>query len=103
VIFAPDGTSLDDSVWIYARSLAELPSADELASRVRTLGQRLKDLRSASAIENYNGPVLVEGDAAAQLMEREFVPNLLAWRRPLVDNALSGSQQAAPGGEPFYR
>ena len=78
---APDGTSLDDSVWIYARSLAELPSADELASRVRTLGKRLKDLRSASTIENYNGPVLVEGDAAAQLMEREFVPNLLAWRR----------------------
>jgi predicted Zn-dependent protease len=98
---APDGTSLDDSVWIYARSLAELPSADELASRVRTLGQRLKDLRSASAIENYNGPVLVEGDAAAQLMEREFVPNLLAWRRPLVDNAMSGSQQAVPAENPF--
>ncbi len=98
---APDGTSLDDSVWIYARSLAELPSADELASRVRTLGQRLKDLRSASAIENYNGPLLVEGDAAAQLMEREFVPNLLAWRRPLVDNAMSGSQQAAPAENPF--
>jgi hypothetical protein len=97
---APDGTPLVDFVWLYVRSVPELPSADELASRVRALGQRLKDLRTASAIENYNGPVLVEGDAAPQLLEREFVPNLLGWRRPLMDNA-SGSQQGAQAENPF--
>jgi predicted Zn-dependent protease len=97
---APDGTPLEDSVWLYARSVAELPSADELASRVRSLGQRLKDLRAASAIENYNGPVLVEGDAAAQLLEREFMPNLLGWRRPLMDNA-SGAQPGGQAENPF--
>jgi predicted Zn-dependent protease len=97
---ALDGTPLEDSVWVYERSLTELPSSDELASRVRALGQRLKDLRVASEIENYNGPVLVEGDAAAQLFEHVFVPNLLGTRRPLLDNAF-GSQQMGQGDNPF--
>src|ERR1700728_1212568 len=49
---ATDGTPLDDQVWLYARSMEGLPSAEELASRVRLMGQRLKDLRVASTIEN---------------------------------------------------
>jgi predicted Zn-dependent protease len=87
---ASDGASLEDSIWLYGRSLAELPSSDDLASRVRTLGQHLKDLRAASAIENYNGPVLVEGDAAPYLFRQVFVPDLLGTRRPLMDNPLGG-------------
>ena len=87
---AHDGAPLEDSIWLYSRSVAELPSSDELASRVRTLGQHLKDLRAASASENYNGPVLVEGDAAAQLFRQVFVPNLIGTRRPLMDNPLGG-------------
>jgi hypothetical protein len=97
---ALDGTPLEDSVWVYERSLAELPPSDELASRVRAFGQRLKDLRVASEIENYNGPVLVEGDAAAQLFDYVFVPDLLGTRRPLLDNAF-GSQQMGQGDNPF--
>src|ERR1700733_838794 len=50
---APDGTPLEDFVWLYARSLDELPNADELTVRVRALGQRLKDIRATSKIENY--------------------------------------------------
>jgi predicted Zn-dependent protease len=97
---APDGTPLEDSVWFYARSVAELPSADELTSQVRSLGQRLKDLRAASVIENYNGPVLVEGDAAAQLFRHVFMPHLLGTRRPLMDGAL-GAQQMGQEENPF--
>jgi hypothetical protein len=97
---APDGTPLDDSVWLYATSLAGLPSADELASRVRALGQRLKDLRAAPAIENYNGPVLAEGDAAAQLFRMVFVPDLLGLRRPLMDSGF-GQQQTTQAENPF--
>jgi predicted Zn-dependent protease len=97
---APDGAPLDDFVWLYARSPAELPSADELASRVRALGQRLKDLRASSVIENYNGPVLAEGDAAAQLFRLVFVPNLLGSHQVLRDSAF-GQQQAQQGENPF--
>jgi predicted Zn-dependent protease len=89
---APDGTPLEDSVWFYARSLAELPSVDELTSSVRSLGQHLKDLRATSSIENYNGPVLFEGDAAAQLFRQVFVPHLLGTRRTLMDSGFGALQ-----------
>ena len=97
---AADGTALEDFVWLYATSMAGLPSADELASRVGALGQRLKDLRAASVIENYNGPVLAEGDAAAQLFRLVFVPDLLGSRRVLMDSAF-GSQQSTQADNPF--
>lgn len=99
---APDGTPLEDFVWLYARSLDELPSADELAVRVRALGQRLKDIRATSKIENYNGPVLVEGDAAPQIFEFAFVTDLLGIRRPLMDSqAAMLMQRSSPGENPF--
>jgi microcin-processing metallopeptidase PmbA/TldD-like protein len=99
---APDGTPLEDFVWLYARSLDELPSADELAARVRALGQRLKDIRTTSRIENYNGPVLVEGDAAPQVFEFVFVSDLLGVRRPLIDGQTEMlMQRNAPGENPF--
>jgi len=85
---AADGTPLDDFVWIYARSVSGLPSGDELGSRVRALGQELKELRAASEIENYNGPVLAEGDAAAQLFGWVFVPNLIGLRQPVMDSQM---------------
>ena len=97
---ASDGTPLDDSVWLYGRSIAEIPPADDLASRIRTLGQHLKDLRTASTIENYNGPLLVEGDAAPQLFRYIFAPDLLGTRRPLMDNAFAG-QQTGQGENAF--
>jgi predicted Zn-dependent protease len=99
---APDGTPLEDFVFLYARSLDELPSAGELAVRVRSLGQRLKDIRTASKLENYNGPVLVEGDAAPQVFEFAFVSDLLGVRRPLMDVPTGMLMQPnAPGENPF--
>jgi predicted Zn-dependent protease len=97
---APDGTPLEDSVFVFARSLSALPSADELAARIRTLGVRLKDLRTASEIENYNGPVLIEGDAAPQLFRQVFLPHLLGTRRPMMDGAL-GQQQSRQEEDAF--
>jgi hypothetical protein len=99
---AADGTPLEDFVWIYARSPSGLPSQDELGSRVRTLGQELKELRAASEIENYNGPVLAEGDAAAQLFEWVFVPNLIGSRQPIMDSQMGMVMgRNAPQENPF--
>ncbi|MGC2404594.1 MAG: metallopeptidase TldD-related protein [Acidobacteriaceae bacterium] len=99
---AADGTPLEDLVWVYARSISALPSADELGSRVRALGQELKDLRTASEIENYNGPVLAEGDAAAQLFAWAFVPNLLGARTPINDSQMSALMgREGPQENPF--
>jgi len=82
---AADGTALDDFVWFHARSVSEMPSEQELSTRLQALGQSLTDLRGASTLVNYNGPVLAEGDAAAQLFRLVFIPNLLGSRRVVSD------------------
>jgi predicted Zn-dependent protease len=92
---APDGSLLNDGVWVHARSLAALPSTDELAAKVRTMGQHLTDLRTAAELQNYNGPVLAEGDAAPQLFELVFVPHLLGTHRILMDSQF-GQQRGVP-------
>jgi predicted Zn-dependent protease len=85
---AADGAPLEDSASLYAQSLDGLPDSDALAARVRALGQRLQDLRASSEIQSYNGPVLAEGDAAAQLFRLIFLPDLLGVRRPMMDATL---------------
>jgi hypothetical protein len=65
---AADGTMLDDFVWFHGRSLAEIPSQNELATRIQDLGKYLTDLRDAPTLESYSGPVLAEVDAAPQMI-----------------------------------
>jgi predicted Zn-dependent protease len=99
---AADGTALEDSTSFYAQSLDGLPDSDALAARVRALGQRLQDLRASAEMQSYNGPVLAEGDAAAQLFRTIFLPNLLGVRRPMMDSALSAVGMRNPEAEnPF--
>jgi hypothetical protein len=85
---AADGAPLEDSTSLYAQSLDGLPDSDALTARVRALGQRLQDLRASSEIQSYNGPVLAEGAAAAQLFRAIFLPNLLGVRQPMMDATL---------------
>jgi hypothetical protein len=97
---AADGLSLEDTVWLYQRSLDKLPSADQLRAMVQALGRRLSDLRDASEIDHYNGPVLVEGDAAAQLFRWVFLPHLVGTRPPLMDTTMY-SQLSQGNENPF--
>ena len=83
---APDGMPLDDSIAVYAHSFRELPAKQEIAVRIRDLGKHLQQLRSSPTVELYNGPVLVEGQAAAQLFALVFAPKLLANHPVLTDN-----------------
>lgn len=87
---APDGRSLADASTIVARSLTELQSKDKLLADARALGQRITDLASARLPESYNGPVLFEPEAVAEVFLQVFVPRLVAMKRPVV-----GSQQFA--------
>ena len=82
-----DGMPLGDSYEIYAVSLAELPPKSELLARVESLGARLQQLRTTKPVERYNGPVLFEEGAAAEMFAKVFAPALVAVRKPLSDNA----------------
>jgi len=83
---ATDGMPLQDFVSLYGRSMKDLPAKEQLAARLEELGHRLETLRTASMLDRYNGPVLFEGQAAAELFSQVFAPRLLGTRRPVADN-----------------
>jgi predicted Zn-dependent protease len=97
-----DGAQFDDFLWFHGRSMREIPTQEELAARLRKLGAELTALRDAPTVNNYNGPVLAEGDAAAQLFRLVFIPSLLG--TPRVINGMPGmnmNPNAIPPDNPF--
>jgi hypothetical protein len=77
---ARDGQLLAGSIRFVARSTDALPPLETLARAVRTLAARLDSLRTAPVLERYNGPVLFEGRAAAELFAEVFAPALIGRR-----------------------
>jgi hypothetical protein len=84
---ATDGNMLPDWVMASARSMEALPKESELASRIRAMADRLTQVRHAAVVDRYNGPVLFEGAAGAEVFSQVFAPKLLAVRAPASDNA----------------
>ena len=83
---ALDGTNLPDWVMVSARSMEALPQEAELASQIRTMADRLTKVRRAAVVDRYNGPVLFEGTAGAEVFSQVFASKLLAMRAPASDN-----------------
>ncbi len=82
---AANGQPIRDILHLWAHAPSELPKAEEVAARARELGQRLLRLRGAEPIETYNGPVLFEDKAAAEVFAQVFAPGLVAMRTPMSD------------------
>ncbi len=87
---AAEGAPLRDFLAAYGHSIDDLPSPRDLESRALAVGQRLEKLRSATLLDHYNGPVLFEGQAAAELFSQVIAPALLAGRLPLSDSPQFG-------------
>ncbi|SRR6266496_709383 len=83
---ASDGLPIHDTLQFFGRSLSDLPSKSELVAKAKDMGMRLQKLRAASSAEQYNGPVLFEGDAAAEIFAQVFAPGLTASRIPDSDD-----------------
>ena len=97
---AADGMLLEDFVAAYGRDPADLPPREELAKRVGELGARLAALRDAELLDRYNGPVLFEGQAAAELFAQVLAPELIAQRRPVVgDERMARMAERNAGAE----
>lgn len=83
---AADGTQLRDSFGIVERRTQDLPPVATLVARTRDLATRLTAQRDAPIGEDYTGPVLIEGEASADLVTQSLVPLMLARRAPDADN-----------------
>ena len=92
---AADGMPLEDFLAFYGRSSADLPAAEELRRQVKELGAGLARRRQAPVLDTYNGPVLFEGQAAAELFAQAFAPKLLAMRVPIFEDARFGGMDEA--------
>lgn len=73
---ADDGMNLMNYDRIVVGSADELPPEAELEAMVRTVATELIDLTNAPTVDDYIGPVLFEGDAAAQLMQHMLAANM---------------------------
>jgi hypothetical protein len=83
---AADGLPIHDTLQFFGASLSELPGKTDLVVKAQDMGERLLKLRAASSLESYNGPVLFEGQAAAEVFAQTFAPGLVASRIPDSDD-----------------
>ncbi len=90
---APDGIPLEDFVAAYGRSLKDIPNKKNLRSEIKDMGDRLMSQRLVPMEASYNGPVLFEGQAAAEVFTQGFAANLLASR-----SAPTGGRGGRRGG-----
>ena len=80
---AIDGMVLADSLSFYGSSLTSFPVRALIAAEVGGMAERVLQLRNAPALERYNGPVLFEGRAAAELFRDVFASALVGQRKPV--------------------
>jgi PmbA/TldA metallopeptidase C-terminal domain len=82
---APDGTDVHDAQTFQAFEADELPGEEELARASKEIAEHVIALSQAPAGEAYDGPVLFEAPAAAQLFEQLLGDNLKLTRKPVAD------------------
>ena len=92
---AADGMTLRDAVTYHAVDAAHLPSEAEMRRGLTTLAENVVALAQAPKGEDYNGPVLFEGGAGAQVFAEVLGHNLSLTRRPVGEGGRGGG-----GGQP---
>ncbi|MGD0133885.1 MAG: metallopeptidase TldD-related protein [Bryobacteraceae bacterium] len=82
---ASDGTQVRDALVFQAFSPDGLPSEEVLTREIKALGDHVTTLSQAAVGEAYDGPVLFEAPAAAQLFGQLLGDNLKVTRKPVSD------------------
>jgi predicted Zn-dependent protease len=80
---ADNGAVLSDTEIVGGETAAELPGEEDLEKRMRALATRLTKLADAREIEDYRGPMLFEGEAAADVVSQVLQSNLGHTSEPL--------------------
>jgi hypothetical protein len=82
---AADGSDVHDARTFEAFEADELPGEPELERASKEIAEHVIALSQAPAGESYDGPVLFEAPAAAQLFEELLGDNLKLTRKPIAD------------------
>ena len=93
---ADDGTLLHDFRAFYADGWDEIGNRDDLADEIDNLGAGIAERRTASALDDrYIGPVLFEGQAAAEFTAQVLAPRLRGVRVPDTESRFGGMRGSA--------
>ena len=84
---ALDGMPVTDFEIAHGRTIAELPSLEEMTKRIGAMQVRLENTRSAAVGVRYTGPVLFEGQAAAEFVAQGLGNGVVGMPRLVVDDA----------------
>ena len=97
---ADDGTILHDFVIESGRAWDEIGDPDDLASEVKDMGKAIAERVGAPKLaDRYIGPVLFEGQAAAELFAQVLAPRFIGIRMPDTESRFSSFMGQA--GNPF--
>jgi hypothetical protein len=88
---APDGMDLHTAATFQSLDFERMPSDLELGRGVTEMAEKLTALTRAPAGEPYTGPVLFEGEAAAQIFAELLGKRLVVSRKPVSDPGRSSS------------
>jgi predicted Zn-dependent protease len=91
-----DGSTVRDLLTRVESRLEDLPSMTELTALVRDVATRVQRRSTAPVGEEFTGPVLVEGQASAELVRQALVPLMLARRPADSENPRQNQGQATP-------
>jgi hypothetical protein len=95
---AIDGTGQSMAYSARAGSFDALPGKDSLLKGVRDLATRLTEQRHVALADTYDGPVLFEGVAAAELFNSIIATKLVGSRRPVTSQAFASIAANGQGG-----
>ena len=96
---AEDGSSISDMELFPAESDKDLPSYDELAGKLKALADRVTQLAAAKSADQYRGPMILEGDAAAEFFSQALQPYLGHSAEPLNKSGVFASMSKNPLAE----
>ncbi|MCY3859494.1 MAG: metallopeptidase TldD-related protein [Gammaproteobacteria bacterium] len=81
-----DGRYVSDYLYIVGRSWKEIADLPKVKREVMAMHERLKATREAEPLDRYNGPVLFQGQAAAELVGQVLARNLINFKKPVFEN-----------------
>jgi hypothetical protein len=93
---AGDGMPVRRTFTTVERTVADLPTAQELAARALSFASEVSAVRVAPIGEDFAGPVLFEGVGSAQFIAETLVPMMEARRPHDTENPRAAQAQPSP-------
>ena len=94
---ADDGMAVRESFTLVEKRLEDLPAMPDILNRTQEMVARLSAARVAPIGEEYTGPVLLEGQASAEIVAQTLVQAVLARRPPETAGGRGGGRGGGGG------